>query len=293
MKNADMAMYQAKDKGRNNFRFYTADMNRLLESRMEMENDLREAVKHQQFSLHYQPQVDLNTGEIVGAEALIRWQHPSKGNIRPIDFIPIAEETGLIVPIGKWVLRTAVQQIKCVQKALRLNLKISVNLSARQLSQGDFVQSLTSVLDECRLSPELLELEVTESLLMDNIDNVIGQLSEIRSLGVSLAIDDFGTGYSSLSYLKQLPVDILKIDRSFVKDLPNNSDDREITSLIITLAKKLNRKVIAEGVETEGQIDFLRENGCDYGQGYFYAKPLPADEFLVALFNWDNQQGEQ
>jgi len=293
MKNADMAMYQAKEKGRNNFRFYTADMNRLLESRMEMEHDLREAVKHQQFSLHYQPQVDLITGEIVGAEALIRWQHPSKGNIGPIDFIPIAEETGLIVPIGKWVLRTAAQQIKCVQKALKLDLKISVNLSARQLSQGDFVQFLSSVLDEFRLSPELLELEVTESLLMDNIDNVIDQLSEIRSLGVSLAIDDFGTGYSSLSYLKQLPVDILKIDRSFVKDLPNNSDDREITSLIITLAKKLNRKVIAEGVETKGQIEFLRENGCDYGQGYYYAKPLPADEFLVALFNWDNKHGEQ
>jgi len=293
MKNADMAMYQAKEKGRNNFRFYTSDMNRLLESRMELEHDLREAVKHQQFSLHYQPQVDLITGEIVGAEALIRWKHPSKGNIGPIDFIPIAEETGLIVPIGKWVLRTAAQQIKCVQKALKLDLKISVNLSARQLSQGDFVQCLSSVLDEFRLSPELLELEVTESLLMDNIDNVIDQLSDIRSLGVSLAIDDFGTGYSSLSYLKQLPVDILKVDRSFVKDLPNNSDDREITSLIITLAKKLNRKVIAEGVETKGQIDFLRENGCDYGQGYFYAKPLPADEFLVALFNWDNKRGEQ
>ena len=290
MKNADMAMYQAKDKGRNNFRFYTSDMNRIVESRMEMENDLREAIKHQQFSLHYQPQVDLISGVIVGAEALIRWQHPTKGNIPPIEFISIAEETGLIVPIGKWVLRTAAQQIKCVQKALKMNVKISVNLSARQLSQGDFVQSLTAVLEECRLDPELLELEVTESLLMDNIDNVISQLTEIRNLGVSLAIDDFGTGYSSLSYLKHLPVDILKIDRSFVKDLPHNSDDREITSLIITLAKKLNRKVIAEGVETLGQIEFLRENGCDYGQGYYYARPLPADEFLVALFNWQDVQ---
>ncbi len=287
MKNADMAMYQAKDKGRNNFRFYTSDMNHFVESRMELEGDLREAINKQQFSLHYQPQVDLISGEIVGAEALIRWQHPTKGMISPLDFIGVAEETGLIVPIGKWVLRTAAQHARSIQKALKLNLKMSVNLSARQLTDGSFIETLAAVLEETRLDPSLLELEVTESMLMDNIDSVISQLSAIRNLGISLAIDDFGTGYSSLSYLKQLPVDILKIDRSFVKDLPDDVDDREITSLIITLAQKLDRKVIAEGVETEGQIEFLKNHGCDYGQGYYYSKPLPADEFMVLLYGWN------
>ncbi len=286
MKNADLAMYQAKDKGRNNFRFYTSDMNIMVENRMEMENDLREALHKQQFSLHYQPQVDLITGEIVGAEALIRWQHPQRGYISPVDFICVAEETGLIVPIGKWVLRTAAQQAKSIQKALKTNLKMSVNLSARQLTDGNFIDTLAAVIQECRIDPALLELEVTESMLMDNINNVISQLTAIRELGVSLAIDDFGTGYSSLSYLKQLPVDILKIDRSFVKDLPDDLDDREITSLIITLANKLDRKVIAEGVETIEQIEFLKEHNCDYGQGYFYSRPVPADEFIVLLYEW-------
>lgn len=287
MKNADMAMYQAKEKGRNSFQFYTSDMNLEVASRLQLEREMRHAVERNEFVLYYQPQIDLKTGKIVGAEALIRWNHPGRGMVSPLEFIPLAEESGLIVSIGQWALRSACQQARSIQKGLSESIKISVNISSRQLKENNFTDELRAVFRESKVDPKLIELEVTESVLMDNIESVSKVLKDVRDLGVDIAIDDFGTGYSSLSYLKKLPVSTLKVDREFVRDLPEDMEDRAITSLIVTMANSLNHKVVVEGTETVEQLSFLSEIGCDYAQGFFYCKPIPADELMVLLFEWD------
>ncbi len=291
LKNADLAMYQAKDKGRNSFQFFTQDMNHEISDRLELERDIKKALKNHEFLLYFQPQIDLSNGRIVGAEALVRWFHPEQGLRSPLDFIPMAEETGLIVPLGKWILRAACQQAKSIHKGLSLRVPISVNLSARQLADKSFVDSLSVVLQETRLDPTLLELEVTESLLMDNIDEVSLILDRVRALGVRIAIDDFGTGYSSLSYIKRLPINRLKIDRSFIKDLPDNQEDREITSLIVAMAKNLKLEVLAEGAETKAQVDLLQELECGLSQGFYHSKPITADKLMIMLFEQGVVQG--
>ena len=285
MKNADLAMYRAKDKGRNAFQFYTADMNREVEQRLTLERELRAALKEGQFELYYQPVIDLKTGKIVAAEALVRWNHPTRGLVLPGEFIPAAEDTGLIVPLGKWILSTACYQARLIQKSMQRKFSMSVNLSARQLNDPSFLTNLDRVLEVTSLPPKSLILEVTESTLMEDSETVIPRLEKLRLKGCSLAIDDFGTGYSSLSYLKRLPINSLKIDRSFVKDLPDDEEDRAITSLIVAMANSLHYKVVVEGVETDQQHRFLSDCGCHFAQGYLYSRPLPADQLMALLFD--------
>ncbi|NLR74020.1 putative bifunctional diguanylate cyclase/phosphodiesterase [Leeia aquatica] len=278
MRNADTAMYHAKDNGRNNYQFFKQSMNTVATERLDMERQLRTAIKLKQFELHYQPQVDLQSGALVGMEALIRWRHPEKGLVSPLRFIPIAEETGLIVPIGEWVLKEACRQSKVWQDMGLRKTPVAVNLSARQFLKGSLVDTVQQALDESGLEAEFLELEITESLLMYEVEDTIQLLTRLNDLGVSLAIDDFGTGYSSLSYLKRFPIDHLKVDRSFVRDVINDPDDASITSAIVAMAHNLKLNVVAEGVETEDQAQFLRDLGCEYAQGYLYSMPLHADD---------------
>jgi diguanylate cyclase (GGDEF)-like protein/PAS domain S-box-containing protein len=283
VKNADAAMYYAKQKGPNNIQFFTADLNDQISERLKMENGLRLALDREELFLVYQPQMDISTGEIVGVEALLRWQHPELGLVSPDRFIRIAENTGLIVPIGEWVLRTACTQARKWQdEGLRL-VQIAVNVSAVQFRQDGFRDLIGSVLHETGLAPQYLELELTESLLLTNADVMFSVLKDLKEMGLKLAIDDFGTGYSSLSYLKQFPVSKLKIDRSFVRDIAINPDDAAITAAIIGMAKNLNLKVIAEGVENEAQLSFLRAHQCDEIQGYYFSRPLLADKVADML----------
>ena len=275
---ADIAMYRAKESGRNTFQFFTAAMNERLVERLRLEADLRKAIDRNELLLHYQPQVDLVTGQIVGVEALIRWQHPQLGMVSPVRFIAVAEETGLIGPIGDWVIRTAVAQNVAWQCAGYGQLRLSVNLSAYQFGQPELVESIAAVLQEHAMESHQLEIELTESMVMKDVESAIGVLRNLKALGVKLSIDDFGTGYSSLSYLKRFPIDELKIDQSFVQDIAVNSDDAAIVLAIISLAHSLRLRVIAEGVETASQLDFLRHHGCDEIQGYHFSRPLPAAE---------------
>ena len=279
VKHADIAMYRAKETGRNNFQFYTAAMNERLLERVRIESDLRNALDRNEFILHYQPQIDLRTGRTVGMEALIRWQHPVMGMVPPLRFISLAEETGLIVPIGQWVLRTACAQAAAWRDEGLAELRVAVNISARQFAQQDLAKSIASVLAETGLPPQLLELELTESLVMTDVERAIVTLRDLKELGVQLSLDDFGTGHSSLSYLKRLPIDALKIDQSFVRDVATVPDDAAIVASIISLAHNLKRQVIAEGVETQEQILYLKRHGCDEMQGFFFSKPVPADLF--------------
>ena len=278
MKHADVAMYRAKETGRNNYQFYTPAMNERALERLRLEGDLRLALEHGQFELYYQPQVDLHTGRIHGMEALVRWQHPAFGMVSPARFIGLAEETGLIVPLGAWVLCSAAMQAKAWQDAGLGELRVAVNLSARQFMQKDLVDSIAGVLHECGLAPHCLEVELTESMIMDDVEHAIGILRDLAKLGVQISVDDFGTGYSSLSYLKRLPIDVLKIDQSFVRDITVDPDDAAIVATIISLAHSLRLSVVAEGVETAEQLEFLRSHGCDAMQGYYFSKPLPAEE---------------
>jgi diguanylate cyclase (GGDEF)-like protein/PAS domain S-box-containing protein len=279
IRNADLAMYRAKETGRNNFQFYTAAMNERLLERLRIEGDMRTALERKEFVLHYQPQIDLCSGRTVGMEALIRWQHPTLGMVPPLRFIGLAEETGLIIPIGDWVLRTACAQAKAWQRAGFPDLCVAVNLSARQFAQNDLVESIASALQESGLAPRYLELELTESLVMSDIDGAIEILRALKDLGVHLSLDDFGTGHSSLSYLKRLPIDTLKIDQSFVRDITHAPDDEAIVASIISLAHNLKRRVIAEGVETKEQLSYLRRHGCTQIQGYYFSKPVSAESF--------------
>ena len=283
IKNADAAMYSAKEKGRNNFRFFTEKMNAEVEERLTLENSLRLALERNELFLVYQPQMDMATGNIIGLEALLRWQHPELGLVPPDRFIRIAENSGLIMPIGEWVLRTACSQTRKWQDEGHAAVSVAVNVSAVQFRQEDFCNLIRRVLQETGLAPQYLELELTESLLLANADVTFSVLQELKAMGLTLAIDDFGTGYSSFSYLRQFRVSKLKVDRSFVRDVAVNPDDAAITSGIISMAKSLNLKVIAEGVETEAQMSFLRAHQCDEIQGYYFSKPLTVDKVADKL----------
>jgi diguanylate cyclase (GGDEF)-like protein/PAS domain S-box-containing protein len=285
LKKADLAMYRAKDMGRNTYQFYQPEMNTSVGARLDVERRLRRALRDSEFLLHYQPQVDLTTGEIVGVEALVRWMDPEFGLVSPGAFIPVAEECGLIGPLSEWVLREACRQNKAWQDQGLPPMRMSVNLSARQFQQRDIRVLVTSVLAETDLAPHYLEIELTESAIMHNGEDTVATLSELAALGISIAIDDFGTGYSSLSYLKRFPVDRLKIDRSFVADIGTSGGNETITSAIIALAHSLELRVIAEGVETAAQLDFLVARKCDEMQGFFFSQPLPAGEIPAMLLN--------
>ncbi len=288
VEHADIAMYRAKEIGRNNYQFFTATLNQRLQERLRLESDLRNALERREFLLHYQPQVDLRSGRVTGMEALIRWQHPELGMVPPGSFISLAEDTGLIVPIGAWVIRTACAQNKAWQNAGMDKLRIAVNLSARQFSQHDLVQSIAAVLEETGMPPSLLEIELTESLVMTDVERATEILRDLKAIGVQLSIDDFGTGYSSLSYLKRFPIDVLKIDQSFVRDITVDPDDAAIVMSIISLAHSLRLHVIAEGVETEAQLAYLRRHDCDLMQGHYFSRPVSHEEFLLL-----HQQGRR
>lgn len=285
LKYADTAMYYAKNSGKNSFRLFLPSMQGEAQKRFSLDANLRRALERNEFRLHYQTQIDLGTSRITGVEALIRWAHPDLGMISPAEFIPIAEETGLIVPIGEWVLREACNQMKQWHDEGMDHLRIAVNLSSRQLKEDNFVETVLKIVQETGINPKLLELELTESMLMDVESTVIDKLYALRSAGIGLAIDDFGTGYSSMSYLKTFPINCIKIDRSFVSDLPQNQEDAAITKAIIAMAKALKMQVIAEGIENVEQGHFLRDNGCDMSQGYYYSKPASAEHIKSVLFD--------
>ena len=281
--NADAAMYRAKDIGRDNFRFYTPEFNASIHAKFKMQEELRHAMARNQFSLIYQPQLDLRTGKIFAVEALLRWTHPEYGPVSPARFIPLAEETGLIVSIGEWVLLTACRQNKSWQEAGLPQLTMCVNVSARQFKERNWVSRVVSVLQASGLAAQFLELELTESLIMQDVEQAVATMKELQLLGIQLAIDDFGTGYSSLSSLKKFPVARLKIDRSFVLDIPNNEHDKAVVSAVISLGQILNMRVIAEGVETDAQVEFLRSQNCDEMQGYHFSRPVDAAKISQLL----------
>ncbi|WP_134685780.1 EAL domain-containing protein [Brevibacillus migulae] len=282
MRSADTAMYAAKEKGKNQYRFYMSSMNEQVYERLLLENELYKAVEREEFMLHYQPQVSLATNEIVGVEALVRWKHPEKGLVPPGQFIPLAEETGLIVPIGEWVLREACRQNMSWLAEGFPPLRMSVNLSTRQFWKKNIVETVAQVLEETGMDPACLELEITESIMMD-VNRSISTLQALKELGVHIAVDDFGTGYSSLTYLKRFPLDRLKIDQSFVRDLLHDSHNEAIVATIIAMAHHLGLYVVAEGVEHLEEANFLVDQKCDEAQGYYISKPVPADEFRKIL----------
>ncbi|MGH8619860.1 MAG: putative bifunctional diguanylate cyclase/phosphodiesterase [Burkholderiales bacterium] len=283
LKNADTAMYRAKENGRNNFQFYTAEMNAAVNVRIETEASLRRAVERNEFVLHFQPKVDLGTRRIVGSEALIRWQHPQLGLVGPLDFIGIAEETGLIVPIGEWVLNAACAYNQSLQDAGLPPLRVAVNLSARQFRGHNITGTVRRALAHSGMLPKWLELELTESVVMHDAGNLISTLEDLASIGCKLSVDDFGTGYSSLSYLKRFPVANLKIDKSFVRDITTDADDAAIVKAIIVLGHSLELSVTAEGVENEGQLRFLAKNGCDEVQGNYFGEAMPGADLQALL----------
>jgi diguanylate cyclase (GGDEF)-like protein/PAS domain S-box-containing protein len=286
---ADAAMYRAKEIGRDNFQFYTPELNTKVHEKFLLQEELRNAVTRSEFVLSYQPQVDLRTGHIFAVEALIRWQHPTQGVVSPVKFIPMAEESGLIVPIGDWVLREACRQNKAWQDAGLPLVTMCVNVSARQFREKSLIGAVVNALSESGLDARYLELELTESLIMQDVEQAVATMKELQRLGVQLSIDDFGTGYSSLAALKTFPVARLKIDKSFIDDLPSNENDRAVASAVILLGQKLNLRVIAEGVETDEQVAFLRENNCDEMQGYHFSKPIPPQEIARMLDEVQNK----
>lgn len=283
LRNADVAMYRVKEHGRNNYRFYTPEMTHMAIDRLDMEGNLRRALERDELQVYYQPLVDLSSGTIVGAEALVRWSHPRIGMIQPGEFIPLAEDTGLIIPLGQLVLRRVCTDIRDWQASGLPPIKISLNLSARQFRQDDLSACIREVLDETGVEGRLLAFELTESMVMHDVENTLDTLRELKALGATISLDDFGTGYSSLSYLKRFPIDTLKIDRSFVRDIHQDGDDAAIAHAVIAMAHKLGIKVIAEGVECPAQLDLLREFGCDELQGYYFSRPVPVEEFTLML----------
>ncbi|MDO7899567.1 putative bifunctional diguanylate cyclase/phosphodiesterase [Pseudomonas citrulli] len=289
IKKAETAMRNVKEAGPNDYRFFTEDMNRRARQQQTIESGLRLALQRKEFVLHYQPKLDLTSGKVVGVEALVRWNRPDHGLVYPSDFIPVAEDSGLIVPLSQWVLQEACQQARTWQDQGMRPLYLSVNVSAIDFRQRGFVDGIARTLKETGLDPTQLELEITESVLMQNIDTTVATLRSIKQLGVRLAIDDFGTGYSSLSYLQKFPVDVLKIDQSFVGDLSIDSNDAKLVSTIISLGKGLNLHIIAEGVETLEQLDFLRAHQCEEAQGYFFSKPVEPQAFVQWMAEWEQR----
>jgi diguanylate cyclase (GGDEF)-like protein/PAS domain S-box-containing protein len=289
MKNADLAMYRAKELGRNNFQFFCEDMNTAILHNLEMEKELNLAIKRNQFILMYQPKICIADNTITGVETLVRWRHPEKGLIPPDYFIPIAEETGQIIKIGAWVLEHSCHEMGALirEGLMPANSKVAVNLSAKQFSDPNLLQTVLDILIQSKIDPLNLELEITESIIMDDVEAAISIMEAIKSKGIYLSIDDFGTGYSSLAYLKRFPIDVLKVDRSFVSDIPEDKTDMAITSAVIAMAHKLGMKVVAEGIETQEQLDFLKKNNCDDGQGYLLSRPLTLPQlhhFLVSNY---------
>jgi diguanylate cyclase (GGDEF)-like protein/PAS domain S-box-containing protein len=283
MKNADMAMYLAKEQGKNNYQFYTINMKAHSVERLTLETNLRRALERHELFIHYQAKVDFKSGEITGVEALLRWENPELGSISPAQFIPLAEETGLIVPIGLWVLQSACAQNVAWQRQGLPPVCMAVNLSMRQLSDENLTREIAAVLEETGMDPSLLELEVTESMIMHNSERAVRVLTDIKALGVRLAIDDFGTGYSSLAHLKRFPIDTLKVDRSFIREIPSDPEDRAITEAIIAMGKTLSLTVVAEGVETPEQQAFLSERSCDEMQGFYFSVPVAPEDFASLL----------
>lgn len=283
VKNADAAMYHAKSEGRNNYKFYANSMNAKAMERLSLENDLRRALEREEFVLHYQPQVDSHDQSLLGLEVLIRWQHPGRGLVSPMEFIPVAEETGMIIPIGNWVLENACRQVKQWQLVGFKPPRVAVNISGRQFRSPMFLADMTEAMSRTGIDPSLVELELTESVLMHDAQSSVDALRSLRAMGVLFSVDDFGTGYSSLSYLKRFPLTTLKIDRAFVRDITTDMDDAAIVTAIIAMSKAMNLNVIAEGVETEAQLQFLAEHGCSSIQGFYISKPAPAPEIVPFL----------
>jgi EAL domain-containing protein (putative c-di-GMP-specific phosphodiesterase class I) len=279
-------MYQAKQFGRNNYKFYSTDMNAVAFERLMLETNLRRALEREEFRLYYQPQIDMQSGIVNGVEALIRWQHPDLGLVSPLEFIPLLEETGLILPVGEWVIRTACKQIREWLDAGFPPLVMAVNLSARQFRQPNLVEMIEQALHEFDIPPAQLELELTESVMMDNLEETVEILQKLKLLGLKIAIDDFGTGVSSLGYLKHLPIDTLKISHDFVLNLPMDSADASIASAVIGLARNMQLSSVAEGVENQGQMDFLRGQDCERMQGFLFSRPIPSDQMTTLLTNW-------
>jgi diguanylate cyclase (GGDEF)-like protein len=285
LRNADTAMYQAKENGAQRFQFFTPSMNVRAVERQSIEGDMRRALQRGEFTLHYQPVINMRTGAITGAEALIRWTHPTRGTVPPLQFIPVAEDSGLILPIGAWVLREACTQARAWVDAGLPRMTVAVNVSAVEFRNENFLENVFTTLSETGLDPRLLELELTESVLMKRVESSASILQSLRERGVHVSIDDFGTGYSSLSYLRKFPVDALKIDQSFVRRIGTDAEDRAIVSAVIGMAQSLNLRVIAEGVETLEELTFLRSHHCDEAQGYYFSKPVPPEQFAQLLRN--------
>ena len=283
IRNADLAMYQAKEKGRNNYQFFEKGMNVRAVERQAIEGDLRCALERDEFVMHYQPKIDLKTGEITGVEALLRWQHPVRGLVGPMQFISVAEDCGLMLPIGKWVLRESCRQAKAWQDSGLPLIEMAVNVSSVEFRNEEFLEGISTILKETGLEPRYLELELTESVLMQHAEFSVPVLQKLKAMGLRLAIDDFGTGYSSLSYLRQFPIDTLKVDQSFIHEIHADTDEATIISAVINMGCRMKHRVIAEGIETAEQLAFLRAHGCDEGQGYYFARPMPAEETAKLL----------
>ena len=292
IKHADVAMYNAKDQGRGIYRYFSTDIHLQSVKRLTMECDLRAALERNELTLHYQPIVDTSSHEIVSAEALVRWQHPDLGMIPPLDFIPLAEVTGLIVPLGEQVLYMACRQNRIWQDSGFPPIRVSVNVSAYQFEKTDFVKTIKQVLRETKLDPKWLGLEITEGLMLRDTDSSIDTLNRLRELGLHISLDDFGTGYSSLSYLSRFPIDTLKIDQSFVREMTNDKDDAAITRAIIAMAHSLSLDTIAEGVETLEHVEFLKSERCSYLQGYHFSRPVAAEDF-EQFFKSENTGSEE
>jgi diguanylate cyclase (GGDEF)-like protein len=283
VRNADIAMYRAKEAGGDTFRFFAAEMNLRVRETLDLESDLRRALERGDFLLHYQPKLDLASGRIIGCEGLVRWQHPNRGLVSPGAFIPLAEETGLIVPLGEWVLAEACRQARAWQKEGLTGLCVGINLSARQFHDAGLIDRIRSIIEASGLDPRWLELELTESMIMRDPTAAVKTMHQLKGLGVSLALDDFGTGYSSLNYLRRFPVDALKIDRSFITDVESDPSCASVATSVVAIAHSLSLAAVAEGVETPGQAEFLAGCHCDQVQGFLYSKPLPVDEFAALL----------